>query len=195
VVGERHRVTVGAEYQDNYRQDQANYDEAVYLDDRRSSVNWGAYAQDEYALADNLILNAGVRHDHFDTFGGSTNPRVALIYAPATSTTLKFLYGEAFRAPNAYELYYQDGGIAQKANPDLQPETIATYEVVLEQALRKDLRLTVAGFYYKLDDLINLVEDPDDGLLFFTNIDEVESTGGELEVERAWQSGVRARAS
>ena len=194
-VSARHRLTGGAEVQDNYRLDQKNYDEAIYLDDRRSGINWALYAQDEYAAADNLILNAGVRYDHFDTFGGSTNPRLALIYSPKPSTTLKLLYGEAFRAPSPYELYYGDDGITQKPNPDLGPETITTYEVVLEQALGTNTRLTLAGFHHRLDDLVNLVEDPSDGLLVFTNIAEAESTGAELELERAWQSGVRAGAS
>ncbi|MBN1916811.1 MAG: TonB-dependent receptor [Verrucomicrobia bacterium] len=194
-VSARHRLTVGAEVQNNYRQDQLNFDEVVYLDDQRSSVNWGVYAQDEWMLADALIVNAGVRHDHFETFGGSTNPRLALIYAAGARTTLKFLYGEAFRAPSVYELYYEDYAITQRRNAELGPETITTYEVVLEQVLSKALRLTVAGFRYELDDLINQVEDPDDGLLFFMNIDQAESHGVEFELERAWRSGARATAS
>jgi iron complex outermembrane receptor protein len=194
-VSARHRLTVGAEVQNNYRQDQLNFDEAVYLDDRRDSTHWGVYAQDEWMLAGNLIFNTGVRHDHFETFGGSTNPRLALIYAAGKRTTLKFLYGEAFRAPSAYELYFHDDGITQKPNPELGPETITTYEAVLEQALGENLRLTAAGFYYELDELINLTEDPEDGLLVFTNIDEVESKGVELELERAWRCGLRAAAS
>jgi outer membrane receptor for ferrienterochelin and colicins len=193
-LGTRHRLTVGAEYEDIFRQDQWDYDEEVYLDDRRSSTNWGVYAQDEFAAADGLIINAGVRYDHFDTFGGSTNPRLGVIYALGSATTVKLLYGEAFRAPTAYEFYYHDGGITQKPNPELDPETITTYELVLEQTLGANTRLTAAGFYYTLDDLISLVEDPDDGLFVFTNIDRAESKGVELELEHVWRSGVRALA-
>ena len=51
-------------------------------------------------------MNVGVRYDRFSTFGDSFNPRAALIYQPRQPTTFKLLYGEAFRAPNAYENYY-----------------------------------------------------------------------------------------
>jgi outer membrane receptor for ferrienterochelin and colicins len=199
-IGRRHKLTLGGELQDNLRQDQTNFDQigpekAFNLDDKRDSVSWGLYAQDEFALLDNLILNAGVRYDHYETFGSTTNPRAALIYAPWKDTTVKLLYGEAFRAPNVYELYFDDGGVAQKGNPDLQPEIITTYELVLEQALRKDLRLTISGFYFRLDDLITLTIDPDDGLLVYENIGSVDSKGIEIELERRWQTGWRTRIS
>ena len=85
---------------------QQNRDVVFNLDDRRSSWNGGVFIQDEYQILDNLILTAGLRYDHFETFGGSLNPRVALIYSPFTRTSLKFLFGTGFRAPNGYELYY-----------------------------------------------------------------------------------------
>ena len=72
-------------YRDNIRQDQFNYDQepfVQYLDDRRSSTNWALYAQDEITLHEELILNVGLRHDHYDSFGGTTNPKLALIYDP-----------------------------------------------------------------------------------------------------------------
>jgi outer membrane receptor for ferrienterochelin and colicins len=199
-VGRRHKLTVGGEIQDNTRQNQTTYDQLgpdreYLLQDERDSVNWGLYAQDEFAILDNVILNGGVRYDHYETFGSTTNPRVALIYAPWKDTTIKLLYGEAFRAPNSYELYFNDGDESQKGNPDLQPETITTYELVLEQALRKDLRLTVSAFSFKLDDLITLTTAPDDGLLIYDNASEVESNGVEVELERRWASGWRARIS
>jgi iron complex outermembrane receptor protein len=71
-----------------------------------------------------------VRFDHYGTFGSTTNPRVALIYAPVETTAVKLIYGTAFRAPNNFELYYQVPG-QQAANPDLKPETITTYELVI----------------------------------------------------------------
>jgi iron complex outermembrane receptor protein len=153
------------------------------------------YIQDEYQIFDALILNAGVRHDEYSTFGSTTNPRLALIYSPLEKTTLKFLYGEAFRAPNAFEFFYHDGLETQKPNPDLEPERITTYELVLEQYLGSHLHGIINGFYYETEDLINLMLDPDDGLLVFDNVDEVEAMGVELELEGKWNSGFEGRAS
>ncbi|HPP06641.1 MAG TPA: TonB-dependent receptor, partial [Syntrophorhabdaceae bacterium] len=170
-VFERHLITSGFEYQDNFLQKQRNYDESPYahhLNDRRNSYQWGVFLQDEITLLDNLILNAGMRYDYFKLFHGNTSPRAALIYNPFEETTLKFLYGEAFRTPNVYELFYNDGNITQKANTDLDYEKIQTYEIVLEQYY-KNLRLTISGFYYKIKNLITLTTDPSDGLLVFRN--------------------------
>lgn len=191
---ERHDVILGAEYQDNLRQNQGNYDVEVYLDDKRHSQRWGLYIQDEFRIHDKLTLSAGVRYDHYQTFGDTTNPRIGLIYHPLEKTYLKLLYGTAFRAPNAYESYYMDFGFT-KANPDLKPEKIHTYELVLEQYIGNHLRATVDGFYYRIHDLINQQRDPDDGLLVFRNIDEVEAKGVELELEGKWSNGLEGRIS
>ncbi|HPC96090.1 MAG TPA: TonB-dependent receptor [Sedimentisphaerales bacterium] len=192
---EKHILTAGGEFRYNIRQDQANWDEEVYLDDSRHSRNWGLYIQDEFRVLDDVTLVAGVRYDHYSTFGGSTNPRLAMIYDVSEQTTLKLLYGRAFRAPNAYELYYHDGGYSQKAPLELDPETIDTYEIVLERALASNLNATLNGFYYVMDDLIGQYTDPDDGLLVFRNIEEVEARGVELALAGRWENGLGVRTS
>jgi iron complex outermembrane receptor protein len=191
------RVALGAEYRDNFRQDQYNYDLDPffqYLDDRRQSQNWALYAQDEIALHPKLLLNLGVRHDRYESFGGTTNPRLALIYYPRKSTTLKVLYGEAFRAPNAYELYWWQSDVA-KANPGLRPETNQTGEVVVEHYLDSRFRVAATSFYYHINDLITQQTDPADGLLVYNNIDEITARGLELEAEAKWPSGPQGRVS
>ena len=102
---DQHKVTVGTEYRDQFRLNQSNGDldpPATYLDDKRRSSLIAAYLQDEWAIMNHLVLTAGVRHDHYSTFGGTTNPRAGLI-STWDKTTVKLLYGQAFRAPNPYE--------------------------------------------------------------------------------------------
>lgn len=193
----KHTFTAGAEERYNIRQDQRTYDEAPFLnrlDDRRSSNTYALYFQDEYHILPNLIFNAGLRYDHFDTFGGTTNPRLALIYKPLEKTILKLLYGSAFRAPNVYELYYTDGGITAKPNPNLQPENIRTYELVYEQYLGEHFRSSLSGFYYRIDDLITQQTDTD-GLLIYRNLEKVEAKGMEAEIEGKWANGLQGRIS
>jgi outer membrane receptor for ferrienterochelin and colicins len=190
-----HRLIAGVEYRDLFRQDQGNYDEEVYLDSEEDSTSWGGFIQDEFTIFSNLILNAGVRHDHYSTFGGTTNPRLSLIYHPFEQTVFKVLYGKAFRAPTAYELFYHDGYMRQKPNPDLDPETIDTYELVVEQQLGENIRATISGYYYKIKDLISLVEDAGDGLLTFENLQEVEAKGIEVELETYLKNGIQGRVS
>lgn len=193
IVG--HTFTVGTEARYNVSQDQANWDEEVYLDDSRHGHNWGIYIQDEFKLLEKLTFIGGVRYDDYSTFGGSTNPRLALIYDLFEDTIIKFLYGEAFRAPNAYELYYDDGGYAQKPAMNLDPETITTYEVILERQLNRSLRASASGFHYVIEDLIDQYTDPADGLLVFQNLGEVQADGFELALHGKWNNGLRSRVS
>ena len=192
-----HKLILGTEYLNNFRQDQLNYDIEpynLYLDDKRDSDLWALYIQTEPRILNNLLLNLGVRHDYYETFGGSTNPRFALIYNPYKKTWLKFLYGQAFRAPNNYELYYTDGSTS-KPNPNLQPEIIRTYEIIWEQYIGEYILVSASGFYYRIKDLITQQTDPADGLMVYRNTGEVEAKGMELELEHRLHNGIRNRVS
>ena len=197
-VGERHKLIGGAEVRYNSRQDQSYYDTNpyfLYLDDRRTTSFHAFYAQDEYRARDNLILNFGVRHDNYETFGGTTNPRLAVIYAVRPATTLKFLYGRAFRAPNVYELFYDDGGLSQKANPNLNAESIQTYEIALENSFHNRLRTAASIYRYGIDNLITQMTDPSDGLEVFRNLDRVKAEGVEVEMEGSFARFLEGRVS
>jgi iron complex outermembrane receptor protein len=195
----RNKMILGSEVRNDFTMEQKGWDADpyywVYQDDSRDGTEWAVYLQDELRASEELVFNVGVRHDHYSSFGGTTNPRLAAIGTPRPGTTLKFLFGRAFRAPNAYELYYEDGGISQKGNPDLGPETILTYEAVWEQAINPRLRGTVTAFRYDIDDLIDQATDPADDLIYFQNTDEIESKGIELELDARLMSGIRGRAS
>lgn len=194
---DRHKLILGLEYVDNRHAEQGNYDVnpyALYFHNDKDSQNYAFYIQDEYRIFRDVILNAGVRYDHFESFGGTTSPRVALMYYPFRQTAIKLLYGEAFRAPNAYELYYYDGSFS-KPSPDLHPEKIRTYELVWEQYLNDSFRLTTVGYHYDIDDLISLQMDPADGFLVFRNIDKVQAEGFEAELEGKWPEGFEGRIS
>jgi len=205
VAAGAHTLTLGGEYVRHLRQDQQNYDldpatgatdpDATYLDDARDSWNWGLFLQDEWALGERVRLTLGARYDRYETFGGTLNPRAALVWSPRETTTLKLLYGTAFRAPNAYEQYYAVTGGQYKQNPDLEPEEIATYELVVEQLLGPVWRLTAGIFHYQISDLISLVEDPEDGSFLYDNTGNLKASGIELQAAGKWPSGLQAVAS
>lgn len=195
---DRHKLVSGVEFQDNFRQDLQNYDldpEAVYIDSENSSERAGLYLQDEMILREGLLLNAGLRYDRYSTVGEDINPRVALIYSPRETTAIKFLYGTAFRAPNAYELYYHSPSLGSKACQWLKPEEITTYELVVEHQLQPRLRLTASVYKNEISNLINQMVDPDDGLTMFHNLGRVDAKGAEFEAEQVWAGGARLRAS
>ena len=79
------------------------------------------------------------------------SPRAALIVVPSPNQSFKYLFGRAFRAPNAYELYYYG-----TTPPDLRPESIRTHEVVWEQYTATWLRTSVSAYTCRTSDLISL---------------------------------------
>ena len=157
----------------------------------RRRLNY-AYAQNEWAFARDWTLTAGVRHDHYDDFGGTTNPRVALVLDAALDLTLKLLHGRAFRAPAFAEMR----GINPVANgnPALQPETIATTEaaVIWQPTARAQVGLNV--FHQRLDKVIQAVPDlaPAPGATY-RNAGRQHGHGFELEA--SWEASRELRLS
>jgi outer membrane receptor for ferrienterochelin and colicins len=190
------RLSVGAEFRDNIQQGQGNYDVqpfVQYFHDSRQSTEFSVYAQDEIHLRRDLILNLGIRYDHYSLFGGATNPRAALIYSPRENTHLKALFGQAFRAPNLFELFYNAPG--NEANPSLRPETVKTMELVWEQYFANHFRTTVSAFYYPIRNLISEQVDPLTGSAFFANAGSLNLRGFDFSLSRTLPGGLDGTVS
>jgi len=184
-VAHRNRITTGFEARYNLRKDQYTRLEGqpgYLLDDHRTDAVEAFYAQDEVKLTSRLSLNGGVRLDHYRDFEASVSPRVAAIFKPDAKTTLKYMFGHAFRVPNAYEMYYSDP-VSQIANPALRPETIDSHNVSLERALTPNLRAVAEVFYNQLDKLIDGRMDSASGLTQYVNVNSVTGKGIEAEIE------------
>ncbi len=195
-IRENQTFIVGSEYRDNFQQYQSNYDVQPFtqhLNDHRTSTIWGVYAQDEIRLRRNLVLDLGLRHDHYSTFGGTTNPRGALIYTPIEKTTVKLLYGQSFRAPNAYELYYTSPG--QAANPQLKPETVKSTELIVEQYFDSHFQLAVSAYYYPIRGLIGTETDPVSRNSSYQNSQRVDLKGTEITLTRQSPTGLESGIS
>ncbi len=189
-----HAVAFGAEYVNNFQMDMSARDLKPYYlwyDFKQSPENWGVYLLTELHLAKGLLLNLGVRHDEYTTFGGSTNPRLALVTEPVEGTVFKALYGTAFRAPNGYEIAVEEAaGVL-----DYTPEDITTYELIWEQTLGKGFSTSVSGYFYDYRFLNDNGEDDLDLLPEEWENDEIESTGFEFEVGKQARHGITGRMS
>lgn len=76
-----------------------------------------------------LTLNAGLRHDGHDRFGGKTLFAAGGIWRLPTETILRASYGEGFKAPTLYQLFSEYGNAA------LDPEQATGWEAGVEQRL------------------------------------------------------------
>jgi iron complex outermembrane receptor protein len=188
----RQTFTIGGEFRDNVQQNQGGewLDDSLpdYVIDSSSRVT-AAYIQDEVRLHRRVLVNVGLRYDGYGGYSRVT-PRAALIVTPSPTRAFKYLYGSAFRAPNAYELTFFSFG---ERNTELRPETITTHELVWEQYVGKWLRTSISGYTSDADRLITLTGDTD--LLTFVNEGAVRAQGLEFESELQLKGGVHAVGS
>lgn len=126
----------------------------LYASAEGRTTTVGLYAQDDWRLRDDLTAHFGLRHDRWENSDGSIrtpgwpvasrinrdypsrsesawSPKAALIWQVQPALTLRTSLGSAFRAPTVYELYRSAriGSTTYRANPDLKPETVQTWDL------------------------------------------------------------------
>jgi outer membrane receptor protein involved in Fe transport len=155
------RLTVGLEGQGQIRVEQETFG-AVGNEPlpTKARTLLSGYLMDEWRLHERLTVSAGLRVDKYlDLDALPITPRLALIARPYTGGLTKLVAGRAFRAPNVYELFYDDRFITQRPAEKLDPETITTFELEHSHDLNKDLRLTLAGYHNRISQLVTLETD------------------------------------
>ena len=164
---------------------------APFMLPQRRQIDY-LYAQDEWQFARDWALTAGVRHDRYSDFGGSTNPRLAVVWNAAYDVTAKLLYGTAFRAPSFNEEYSINNPVA-RGNPSLLPETIKTLEAAFSWQANRDVQLNLSLFRYRMHDIIRTVSTP--LALGGTYFNTGSQSGHGMELELAWDISRRLRLS
>jgi iron complex outermembrane receptor protein len=188
---DRYRLTTGLEYRNDFRQQMTNFDVApanVDLDYDHSSFVIAPYIEAELPLLRTLTVTPSVREDYNPRVGWMLSPRLAINYRPLNQTTIKLMYGEAFRSPNAYELYYYPGTPALKAERD------RGWEAGLDQGLTRNIGLKVAVYNNLLNNFIARSSDTDDAQPF-SNEAHSGSAGVEVQADGQWESGLRLSAT
>ena len=109
------------------------------------------YAQDVWSRFSKVTLTGGLRFDHYGGVGGVVSPRLAAVFRLPKATSLKVLYGHAFRMPTLAEQYFDLPGYL--GNPSLKPMKADTLEASVSYAVRR-LRLSGGLFQTFLRDEI-----------------------------------------
>ena len=164
-------------------------------DDRE--LQGAVYAQGEARFATRFVGSAGVRADiRPESFGVNLSPRVGVLADAWRDARLRASWGAAFRAPNLYERFYYE---YQPDYPALEPEHARTFEVSLEQYVGDNLRVIVAGYHQRLDNLIAIRELDTPGIevgqsYVFENQGNATGRGVEVALEAKWH-GTEIRAN
>ena len=162
----------------------------IFLTPHSRRVSY-AYAQDEWSFARDWYLTAGVRQDHYSDFGGTTNPRLALVWDTAYNLTSKLLYGQAFRPPSFAELYNINNPVAQ-GNPNLKPETNQSVELAFAWQTTSSLQTNLNLFRYQMKDILRFVQNPDAS---YTAQNAGRQHGQGMELELVWDVAANLRLS
>ena len=136
------------------------------------------FAQGDVQLSRSLSLLAGVRYDRNSVTASATTPRVALIWDPLEGTTLKAMYGKAFRAATPLE----DGTRLSGATGHLLPERMQMAELIWIQRLGRSFALSTSLYEYRVRDMIDQASDSSTPL-GYVNRDRVKARGAEVTLD------------
>jgi outer membrane receptor for ferrienterochelin and colicins len=155
----------------------------IYLADSKRNLHYLSL-QDEWQIASSLALTAGLRYDDYSDFGGTTNPRLALVWTANEKLTTKLLYGSAFRAPSFAELYFKNNPVSL-GNATLTPERIDTQELSFNLLATPRLQTAVTFFTYQAMDMIEFI--PDEFATTKTAQNALNQHGKGVEWEVNWK--------
>lgn len=133
-----------------------------------------------------LTFNAGLRADHHSRIGLEWVPQTGLAFHLPHAMELKVSASKGFRYPILREMY-----MFPPQNPDLQPESMWSYELAFSQRLM-DGRLTygVNLFYIDGKNLIVTLPNPYGSGMLNQNSGRIENSGVELQgayrINRYW---------
>lgn len=120
---------------------------------KTSEWNLALYMQEKYHVTANLIFNAGLRWDYYESFGSSLNPRFALVYNPVGSFFIKVVYGRAFQAPS-YFYRTENLGLGYGSPTGLRPEKLDNYQLSVENTFGDGFWVRVSAYHNRVKDLI-----------------------------------------
>lgn len=136
-----------------------------------------------------------------DSDWSAFSPKAGLVYHATPRTDVRVNAGRAFRAPILDDLFRSGifRGRYYRANPDLEPETVWTYEAGVEHRPNPHTRLRLTGYWSEADDFFYaILIDPDfdpKPLYERRNVAATRMRGVEAEVEHRCSPALSAFAS
>ena len=178
-TGERNTVFYGIEYVlDDVKSTGKTIDTNTEITEaapsRYPASTWqslAAYITNEFRIADNFTLSAGVRYNHilldsqFDTAfydfpfseanisKGALTGSIGGVYRPSKTLVLSANLGTAFRAPNVDDIgkiFDSEPGSVVIPNPELKPEYAYNADVGIAKVFGDIVKLDITAYYTSL---------------------------------------------
>ena len=137
-------------------------------------VTRGVFSDISWQPSEALLLQAALRYDDPEQFKDETSLRLGVSYDLSSTWKVSANWGEAYKLPSFFAL-----GHALVGNPDLLPETAASWDASMLFAPQSDLTLEMTYFSNDYSNLIDFDAE------LFTNVNrkKVESRGGEFQLQ------------
>ena len=146
-----------------------------------SRDNTSVFAELAIPVLDNLEVQVAVRHEDYSDFGTTTDPKVAFIWQPTESLSLRGSYGTAFRAPSLHQIGLgntdespnlvddvrcaavgninkacepQEYTAVLSGNADLGPEESTSYNLGLIYEIADNLDFSIDYYDYDIENVI-----------------------------------------
>ncbi|MBT8148591.1 MAG: TonB-dependent receptor, partial [Gammaproteobacteria bacterium] len=150
---------------------------ANFIDDERGNDAFYVQYLGDYGLVD---LQLGFRHDNNQAFGEKTTGNIALGVNPSEHLMVSVSHGSAFKAPTFNDMFFPftdfGFGFTFEGNPDLQPESSTTTELLVKAAFDA-ISGYVSLYSTEVEDLIASTG------ATVENIAEADISGADLGVE------------
>ena len=143
--------------------------------------NTAVFAELAIPVLDNLEVQVAVRHEDYSDFGTTTDPKVAFIWQPTESLSLRGSYGTAFRAPSLHQIGLgntdespnlvdnprcdavgninkacepQEYTAVLSGNADLGPEESKSYNLGLIYEIAENFDFSIDYYDYDIEEII-----------------------------------------
>lgn len=186
------RLTLGTELR---RASQAEYVErfgnGTVSRDNAPFGRVSIYGEDHWQLSTRTAVVVGIRVDGQAANRTAAAPRLAVVHSPDPATTVKLLYGQAFRSPSVAEADLTTSYYAE--NRALRAERIHTFEANLHRRFGTVLLLSGSLYHYRVSGLIEQTVDSVSAT--FHNLSRSRATGIEAQLDVAGNRPVAGRFS
>ncbi|TAN02413.1 MAG: TonB-dependent receptor [Rhodanobacteraceae bacterium] len=130
-------------------------------DHRKLAHTLGIYLQDQWQVADSLVVNYGLRADHYAAYvnEGQVSPRVGVVWNATATTTIHAGYARYFTPPDTELIaptdivLYADttNQLPNDQTGDVKAERSNYYDVGISQKIGTHLTLGLDGYYRQVN--------------------------------------------
>jgi iron complex outermembrane receptor protein len=149
-----------------------------------------AFAQDSFAVSDDLTLTAGLKIEHLPDAGASLLPEARIAWKPAPTTLIWGAVSRAVRSPTPFDTDVEErvDFLSLSGNPDFRTEKLTAFELGTRVQPARTFSFSATAFYHRYDDLRTIEPGTGQALLNLTWANGLKGSTYGLEAWANWRT-------